>query len=136
MNCKNWPRLGGLLVLGLIGAAGCQQRDADQLARVARKAAEKVETAAGVAREPVTSSMQLMKTNLDELSPEARVSVRLRWDKDLADAAIKVKAAGGVVELKGRVATNELKQRAAMLAKTTIGVEKVEDSLEVAGTNP
>jgi osmotically-inducible protein OsmY len=132
----NGPRWRGLVLLGLLGMIGCQQKDADQLGRVARKAAEKVQAAAGGAQEPLNSGVQLMKANIDELSPESRVAVRLRWDKDLSSAPIKVKAVGGVVELRGSVATNELKQRAVMLAKSTIGVEKVSDGLEVMGTTP
>jgi osmotically-inducible protein OsmY len=121
----------GLVVLA---AVGCQ-KDADKLQRVAGKAAEKVRAAAGVAQEPMTSGIEVLKTGVDELSPEARVAARLKWDKALAGAAIKVKAVGGVVELKGSVATAELKERAMHLAQTTVGVETVSDSLEVTGAD-
>src|SRR5262245_40440936 len=119
----------GVVVLVL---AGCQ-KDADKLKRVADKAAEKVQAAAGVAHEPMANGIQVLKTGVDELSPEARVSARLKWDKVMAGSAVKVKAVGGVVELKGSVATAEVKERAVHLAQTTTGVEKVNDSLEVTG---
>jgi osmotically-inducible protein OsmY len=126
-------RLAWLLLGGLIGLAGCQQNDANKLQRVACKAAEKVQAAAGMAQEPVLSGWQMVRTNLDDMSPEGRVLARLRWDKLLASSPITVKAIGGIVELKGSVPTEELKRHAVNLAQTTVGVEKVSDSLEVTG---
>jgi osmotically-inducible protein OsmY len=125
----------GLIMVVLTVMVGCQ-RDADKLQRVATLAAEKVRAAAGGAHEPVASGFQMMKTTIDELSPEARVTARLRWDKALMGSTVKVKAVGGVVELKGGVANGVLKERAVHLAQTTMGVEKVVDALEITGGEP
>ena len=62
---------------------------------------------------------------------EGRVLTRLRWDKQLRDAAIEVHADEGVVELRGNVADEKQKQWAVQLAESTVGVERVTDNLTV-----
>ena len=58
------------------------------------------------------------------------MAVRLRWDKQLADADIQVSSAGpGVVRLQGTVADGEKQQRAKELAESTQGVEQVVNDL-------
>ena len=63
--------------------------------------------------------------------------MRLRSDKALQATKIEVTLrAGGEVELKGSLASDEQKRRALELADSTQGVEKVTDSLLVAAPNP
>jgi BON domain len=119
----------GLLALLLLAACGCQKDDADRLARVARKAATKLQPAGGGDR--LTCGLQAVRGSWDELALDARVATRLRWDKVLAAAQIEVQANGGAVELKGKVAGEEQRQRALELARATVGVERVIDTLEV-----
>ncbi len=119
----------GLLAVLVLAACGCDKPDADRLARVARKAAAKLQPAGGGDR--LTCGLQAVRGSWDELALDARVATRLRWDKVLAAAQIEVQANGGVVELKGKVAGEEQRQRALELARATVGVERVIDTLEV-----
>jgi osmotically-inducible protein OsmY len=120
-----------LVSLGLtVGAIGCSQEDPDHLARVAKCVAAKGEGLTGDADKTLTG-WQALQTNLDELTLDARVSARLRWDKDLAGAQIQVQAREGAVELKGTVRDLAQRRRAVELAESTVGTEKVVDRLEV-----
>ncbi len=72
----------------------------------------------------------------DETSLDARVSIRLRWDKNLADMPIQVSSKGAVVELKGAVRDLDQRRRAVEIAESTAGVEKVVDALETPAPVP
>ena len=70
-----------------------------------------------------------------DTTPAARVAVRIRWDKEMADAAVQVEAAGpGVVRLQGTVTDAAQHHRAKELAESTQGVEQVVNEL-VIGKN-
>ena len=72
---------------------------------------------------------------ISETTPEARVAVRLRWDKALDKADIQVQPAGpGVIRLQGNVTDAAQQQRAGELAEATQGVEQVVNEL-VIGKN-
>jgi osmotically-inducible protein OsmY len=123
----------GVLLLGL---CGCNHQDADRLARVGRKAAEKVQGLTGNSSGRVAEGLQVMRASWDEVALDARVSARLRWDKGLAGAQVEVHANGAVVELQGTVADANQRGRAVDLAGATAGVERVTDNLTVGGEQP
>jgi osmotically-inducible protein OsmY len=116
--------------------AGCSDEDTEQLAKVARKSAAKVDAMTGGAPDKLATSVQAVRTNWNEIALDTRVSVRLRWDKDLEGAVIRAHAAQGVVELKGTVTSMTQRQRAVQLARTTVGVSDVVDALEVVEAAP
>jgi osmotically-inducible protein OsmY len=120
------------LTAAALTMAGCSNEDTDGLARVARLSAAKVEEMTGGAPEKVADSLTTMRANWNELALDARVALRLRWDKDLQGTDIRVHAANGIVELKGTVRDLPQRQRAVQLAQTTVGVVEVVDSLEVS----
>src|SRR5262245_962339 len=103
-SCR-WALVGLALAAGAIG---CSQEDPDHLARVAKCVAAKGEGLTGDADKTLTG-LQALQVNLDELTLDARVSARLRWDKDLAGSQIQVQVRDGAVELKGTV--RDLPQR-------------------------
>lgn len=104
----------------LLLLAGCNRQDTEALQRISRKV---------VARsEPITSAARWQGAS-PEAGLEARVAARLRWDKQLADLTFEVKAAGPIVEIKGKVRNLEERRRAVMLAESTTGVENVRDAL-------
>src|SRR5262249_22781419 len=119
------------MLLAAMCVAGCGSDDADALARVARLSAAKIEDMSGGAPNKVAASFESMRANWNELGLDARVSLRIRWEKDLANAAIHVQARNGVVELKGKVADMAQRQRAVQVARSTIGVVDVVDALEM-----
>src|SRR5712692_2140775 len=96
-------------LLAALCLAGCGSEDIEQLAKVARLSASKVEEMSGGAPHKVAASLETMRADWNELALDARVSLRLRWEKDLHDAAIRVQAKNGIVELKGTV--HDLAQR-------------------------
>ena len=117
--------------LGLaVGTIGCSNEDPDHLARVAKCVAAKSEGLTGDADKTLTG-WQALQANLDELTLDARVSARLRWDKDLAATPIQVQVRDGAVELKGTVRDLQQRRRAVELAQSTVGADKVVDRLEV-----
>ena len=115
-----------------LAITGCSAEDTDGLARVARLSAAKVEEMTGGAPEKVADSLTTMRANWNELALDARVALRLRWEKDLQGTDIRVHAVNGMVELKGTVRDLPQRQRAVQLARSTVGVTDVVDSLEVA----
>jgi hypothetical protein len=126
-------RGGGLLLLALAGlAAGCSRQDTERLGRIGQHLAARVEGLTADCREGLGDNWHG--------TLQARVAARLRWDRGLEGLPIEVRAAGGVVELKGTVEHPGQRQRALELAQTTAGVEKVNDLLRLAerrgGTPP
>jgi hypothetical protein len=118
--------LAGVLVLG----AGCNRQDADRLSRLGRKGLDRVETTLAGLTCSLTGGQAGIPCGPGEGRLDLRVSARLRWDKNLAGEAIEVRAQGGLIELKGKVADLARRRRAVELAETTVGVEKVNDLLE------
>ncbi len=118
-----------LVCLGLF-AAGCDGQDADRLAKIGRKAVDKVQVQAGADPGRAPDSLQSIRGGLGEFALDAKVSARLRWDKPLEGTAIQVAAVGGgAVKLTGTVPSFEARQRAVQLANSTTGVSKVIDEL-------
>jgi osmotically-inducible protein OsmY len=121
------------LLLGLsLGACGCGQ-DADVLARVSRKAADRLQTAGQGAAGQLAPRLEAARA---DPTLATRVACRLRWDQLLAGASIEVSATEGRVELTGTVADEIQRSRAVELTETTAGVEQVIDSLTTAEPPP
>ena len=115
-----------------IFSCGCQNKDADHLAGLGARLAQKAQGLLPPGGRSLLGSWQTVPLHLGDLAADARVSARLSWDKTLADAEIQVNAVGGsVVELQGKVRNEEQQRRAVELAQTTLGVEKVLDRLEI-----
>jgi osmotically-inducible protein OsmY len=122
-------RLHWLAGLALL-LAGCEAQDADRLARIGRKVADRLQaqTSSDPGRPP--DSLQSIRGGIGEFAVDAKVSARLRWDKQLEGASIQVGSVGaGTVKLTGTVPGFEARQRAVQLANSTIGVNKVIDEL-------
>jgi osmotically-inducible protein OsmY len=118
-----------LAFLGLL-AVGCDGQDADRLAKIGRKAADKLQAQAGADPGRTPDSLQSIRGGIGEFALDAKVSARLRWDKPLEGTAIQVAAmGGGTVKLTGTVPNFEARQRAVQLASSTSGVSKVMDEL-------
>ena len=107
----------------LLLLTGCVKQDAEILARVGRKFADKAQASTADLREKIP-----LRTNS---SPTDLVRQRIDSDKSLQAAKIQVVAAGTEVELQGTVSADE-KRRAVELAESTRGVSKVVDSLQLA----
>jgi osmotically-inducible protein OsmY len=115
--------------------SGCSKRDTERLACVGRRIVQKAEAMSQDTNDRLHTGWQSFRANLDETGLDARVSTRLRWDKTLEDTPIEVFAVpDNGVELKGSVANLEQRRRAVALAESTVGVERVVDSLAVPGT--
>ena len=128
-------RRGRWLLAGLaLLACGCGGEEVDRLGRICARAAGKVQDMAGGTHGKLAAGWQTVCGALGDTTVDARVAVRLRWDKQLADADIQVTSAGpGVVRLQGTVADAARQQRAKELAEATQGVEQVVNDLTVGG---
>jgi osmotically-inducible protein OsmY len=119
-----------LAVVGVALALGCTNEDADRLGKIGRRIAARTESIlADDGR--LSRGCLALRSELSENALDARVTLRLRWDKELTSSAIQVTAAGSVVELSGTLSDAALRQRAVDLAQSTVGVTKVIDSLEL-----
>ena len=119
------------MVLLSLPFAGCNRQDADRLAKLGTKLEKKAETLGGKSNGGLIRGWQTVPLHLGDVAVDARVLARLNWDKSLADTAIQVQLADGVVELHGQVRDAQQKHRAVELAESTLGVEKVTDRLEI-----
>lgn len=120
------------LIAGLLLAVcGCS-KDVDRLGQVCQRTAAKFAGATGGLRDKLQTGCGAVRGTVSETSLDSRVELRLRWDKDMAGAEVKVSLAGpGVVELTGTVADLTQRRRAVALAQTTTGIENVIDRLTV-----
>jgi osmotically-inducible protein OsmY len=124
-------RLGRWLLAGVAAiVVGCDGQDVERLARLSRKAVDRIQTHATDPQGRLTGTLQSIHGGWSDLTVDVKVSVRLRWDKDLHGANIQVRAgAHGVVELRGTVMDLPQRQRAVWVAESTVGVSEVIDQL-------
>jgi osmotically-inducible protein OsmY len=107
---------------------GCNRQDTETITKIARNVKERATAVTGNLKTSAASSWNLA----GEPDLVGRVSLRIRWDQQLAGLPIEVAATAKGVELTGRVQDLE-HRRALMLAQTTTGVEEVKDSLAEGG---
>jgi osmotically-inducible protein OsmY len=116
------------LALALTCAAGCNQQDADCLARIGRKVAVHAKSGAG----EIGTKVDLRWAGArKEPTLAEKIQDRLRFENTLTEIAFEVNVKEKEVELKGTVKTALQRQRAVELAETVAGVDKVVDSLKV-----
>jgi hypothetical protein len=122
-------RFSTIAVAVVLLSSGCKARDGDLLTQVCRKTGEKLGALTGNAPEQFSHAL---RGTAGEASLAARVSNRLRWDRYLAKLNIEVETtAAGTVTLTGSVTDLSIKQRVLDLAKSTSGVEHVEDHMNM-----
>jgi len=127
---KRWS----LAALALL-VCGCGGQDVDRLGRFCSMTAGKFTDMAGGSHGKLANGWDAVCGAISETTPEARVAVRLRWDKALTNADIQVQPAGpGVIRLQGNVIDAAQQQRAGEVAESTQGVEQVVNEL-VIGKN-
>src|SRR4051794_12950757 len=90
------------LVLGAGALGGCSRQDTECLSSIGRKIMERASTATASCRERL-EGLKTSRSGIDDL--QDRVTLRLRWDKVLADTPIEVIVSGQEIELKGTVKT-------------------------------
>jgi hypothetical protein len=123
-----WP----LLACVALFAAGCDGQDADRLSRIGRKIVDRATAQTDNSPGRIPGSLQSIRGGWYEITVDARVASRIRWEKSLEGSAIQVQSLGNSsVKLTGTVATMDIRQRAVRLADSTVGVEKVVDELVV-----
>ena len=123
----SWP-LARLVFLGLGALGGCNRQDTECLSSMGRKIVDRVSAASAACRQKF-DGIKGPKGGGDNLHD--RVTLRLRWEKTLADLPLEVAVSGQEIELKGTVSTVEQRARAVELAESTTGVERVSVSLIV-----
>jgi osmotically-inducible protein OsmY len=120
-----------VLFAGLLPAVACNGPSSDQDA--ARSAAER-----SVATDPATPvgtsgplPADVSAVPLDDASVTARIQAKYFLDQVIKKRRIDVDTRDGIVTLRGDVAGDEERGQALLLARTTPGVERVEDALTV-----
>ena len=120
MRCRVW------FVLALL-TCGCG-KDADRLSKVCSLTKAKFEVMTVGARSKLANGFQAAR---GETGLDSRVATRLRWDKAMDGAEVRVNVTDGVLQLEGSVVSAEQQARAVELATATMGVDKVESKLTV-----
>jgi len=128
---KRRASLGLFLFLGInaFGGGGCTRQDTESLSNIGRKIMERASAATAPYRQKLVD-FKSANASLDSI--QDRVTCRLRWEKVLADTPIEVVASGAEIELKGTVKSLEQRTRAVEIAESTMGVERVLNSLTVS----
>src|SRR5579883_3002934 len=91
-----WNNALGILALGLV--CGCSREDTDRLGLIGQKAAGKLEGLSGGPHGKASCSWQALRASISDTTLDSRVAVRLRWDKLLAGADVRVRLLrGGVI---------------------------------------
>ncbi len=116
-----------LLTLFIVSAAGCNQHDAETLARIGKKVGAHAKAGAG----DVGAKIDLSWAGKREPSLRDKVQDRLRFENTLTDVAFEVSVKEKEVALKGTVKNASQRQRAIELAETVNGVEKVTDAIVI-----
>ncbi len=119
---RRWACLGLALL-----SCGCG-KDAERLTKVCGLATSKFEAMTSGARAKLKNGFEAAR---GETGLDSRVSTRLRWDKSMDGADVRVRVIDGVVQLEGTVQDAEQQARAVELASATTGVDKVESKLTV-----
>jgi hypothetical protein len=115
---------------------GCNSEDTDRLARIGRKLAARVHDLTAGSDGKLNRGWQAVRSGWDDYPIDIRVSMRLRWDKELAECKIDVLRQGSKVELTGSVPSPAAHQRALEIAESTAGVESVADWIEETPADP
>src|SRR5713101_3805492 len=89
------PRRPCWLLLLLL--AGCNRQDTESLQSITHKVLSRADALTG----EVKSSTPPQWHGNQEMALDARVTARLRWDKQLADVPLEVKAIGNTIEIHG-----------------------------------
>lgn len=116
---------------GLLTTLGCSDNDAERISKVGGKALDKASDATLQAGDKLGVSLRGAKGNLDDWEVSSRVNARLKWDRHLDGASIQVQADKGGVTLSGSVKSEDQRRRAVEIAESTVGVEKVTESVEI-----
>jgi hyperosmotically inducible protein len=130
------------LALGIALAAGTSFAQAPQdrpNGTIGQKVGEALDRTGQAVRQGVGGAADTIKGGfaksrdaVHNMGLEARIYGRIHWDKALTDAPIELDAQqGGVVILRGAVASAEAKAKAVALAQDTVGVLQVVDQLTV-----
>jgi hypothetical protein len=120
-----------IFLILIVAASGCSSQDSEGLTRVCQKVTEKSDNFAGGRQSKLTGAWQMLRGGAGS-AIDGRAAFRLRWDKNLADADIRVSVESpGVVKLQGTVTNQTQRGRALDLAKSTQGVTDAVDALEL-----
>src|SRR5438445_12182976 len=82
---------------------GCTGEDTERRPRVGHKVMERAGAVTGSSEAGLMRNLQAVRGEFGEQGAAGKVSARLRWHKNMADSRSEVKAAGGAIDLKGRV---------------------------------
>lgn len=102
---------------------------------VAERVGESVDRGLSRLGEKLRRGWADIRRSVDELGVQGRVYGRIRWDKQLTNAAIEISVQNeNIVTLTGTVPDDSARHNAVALAENTVGVGKVIDHLTLAGT--
>lgn len=121
-----------LLCVGFLAFhSGCNQGDAERLARIGSALTERTAELTSSISADFRDEWRDWQSRSAGRQVLQRVIQRLETDKRLAKCAIVVSLDGNTIELRGEVHSEEQRRRAVDLAESTAGVANVRDLLQV-----
>jgi osmotically-inducible protein OsmY len=97
---------------------------------------EGIKRGARATSESVQEQYQKARAAVHDMGVQSRVYSRLHWDKDLNDSKIEVEFKDGTLAMHGTVKSLVAKVKASVLARDTVGVERVDDHLTIDSAAP
>lgn len=124
-------RLGCALLSILM--VGCCDNDAEKLRLVGDKTFDRVSLLAQQVTDELGQTLLERQKASSSSSPSVaeRVTQRLRWDRDLGALEIDVSQKNDAIVLAGKVKSDVQKKQAEEIAERTLGVQKVQNNLQV-----
>lgn len=112
---------------------GCSDTDAEKLRRVGDKTFDRAAHLTQKVWDELGQTLLDQKPAASDKSTDIaqRVRHRLQWDRDLANASIKVAMQDDKLHLSGNIKSEALKQHAQDVTERTLGVNKVLNEISV-----
>ncbi|MFO0944480.1 MAG: BON domain-containing protein [Planctomycetota bacterium] len=120
-----------ILAIVLVASA-CNNQQAQHLGDTSAQNLGKASESLKQVAQSLGKGLSKVRQGLDDAELTGKVYVRILWDKDLQESKVSISSKpGGIVTIRGTVPSRTIRRRILELAESTIGVEEVDDQMEV-----
>lgn len=116
----------------LLFASACNNQQAQNLGDTSAENLGKASETLKHVAQSLGKGLSKVRQGLDDAELTGKVYVRILWDKDLQESKVSISTRpGGIVTIRGTVESRTVRRRILELAESTVGVEEVDDQMEV-----
>ncbi len=130
----SWRGTGAVLGVMVLAASAVAAEESvgERVGKRVDRAIDRLREEAKDVESRVVEGFEKARAAVDRMGVAARVYARVHWDKALTASSISVDVEkDGVATLRGSVASEAAKAKAAELTRDTVGVERVVNELRV-----